>query len=230
MRFLLKLSGELFGSLREGDFNRIENVCFEITQAQREQSDLEISIVLGGGNLWRGRDKRIEDELISNNIGSSATIINALLLSSIMNKHEIKNKLVSAIPFDIMDQYRPDNARALMSNGYIVIIACGLGIPFFTSDTAAAVRGKELEVDRILKATNVDGVFPDDILNANAEILPHTTFSDLLSKSSTIIDLTAAAFCKTHSMEMNVYNGFVDGNTYRVLRGHNIGTLITNLY
>ncbi len=228
MRYLLKLSGELFGSIREGDFARVEHICCEIKDAQREQCDLEISIVLGGGNLWRGRDRRIEDELISNYIGSSTTIINALILSSIMNKLNIKNRLMSATAFEIMDQYRPDNALTLMRNGYIVIIACGLGIPFFTSDTAAAVRGKELDVDRILKATNVEGVFPNDIVDVYTGILPYTTFSDLLSKSSTVIDLTAAAFCKVHSMEMNVYNGFVDGNTYRVLCGQQIGTLITN--
>lgn len=229
-RVLLKLSGESLGG-PEGrglDNSSLKAYAEEIAAAARE--GLQIAIVNGGGNIFRGIQGvgRGFDRVDGDKMGMLATTINSLALSMFIKSEGVDAKVFTATPMEpIAKYYMRDDAVAFMEKGGVALISGGTGNPFFTTDSGAALRALEVGADALLKGTRVDGVYTDDPeKNPDAVKYDELTFDEALEKHLKVMDQTAFALCREGDMPIIVFDMNCKGNLTRLLRGEKVGTLV----
>ncbi|MBR3968772.1 MAG: UMP kinase [Clostridia bacterium] len=227
-RVLLKLSGEvLAGEKGTGiDFDKVTEVCESI----KECVDLgvEIAIVVGGGNFWRGRSSGKMDRTRADHMGMLATTINSLALCDALEQLGVTSRVQTAIEMrQIAEPYIRNKATRHLEKGRVVIFGCGTGNPFFSTDTAAALRGVEIGADVIFKATNVDGVYDSDPkTNPDAKKYDILTHHDVLAQELHVMDSTAASLCMDNNVDILVFNLNNPHNIVDAVCGKSIGTLV----
>jgi uridylate kinase len=232
-RALLKLSGEaLAGENGSGvDPNVVQFIAREIEAMQ--QLGAEVAVVIGGGNFWRG-DPAIAagmDAPQAHYAGMLATIINALALQDALEQHGLQTRAMTAIHMDqVAEPYIRRRAVRHLEKGRVVILAAGTGNPFFTTDTAAALRAAELSADVIMMAKNrVDGVYSaDPRRDPTATKFDRITYLDALNRGLQVMDSTALTFCMDNHLPIVVFDLFKPGNAARIISGDHVGTLVTN--
>ena len=227
-RILLKLSGEaLAGDKKVGIDDEVVN---KITGKIKEVTDLgvEVAIVVGGGNFWRGRSSEKMDRVTADHMGMLATLMNSLALSDALEQHGAVTRVLSAVDVRQMaEPYIRKRAVRHLEKGRIVIFACGTGNPYFSTDTGAALRATEIGADIFLKATMVDGVYDKDPNKyPDAVRYEKVTHDEVLSSNLKVMDATAAALCRDNHTKIYVFSMEDPENIVRVVKGENIGTLV----
>lgn len=229
-RILLKLSGEaLMGNQQYGiDATRLNEYATEIKTVVDQ--NVQISIVIGGGNIFRGLKGSVQgfDRVQGDYMGMLATVINSMALQSALNNLGISTKLLSGIAIDtIAESMSRERAIQSLNEGKVVIIAAGTGNPYFTTDTAGALRAIETLSDVILKGTRVDGIYTaDPEKDPNSVKYDTITFDEAYEKGLNIMDLTAFTLCKENAMPLIVFDMNKAGNLLKVVKGEKIGTLV----
>ena len=229
-RILLKLSGEILAG--EGGHGIDEKVIGGIAQEIRELRDLgvEVGIVLGGGNIFRGlaASARGMDRVGADFMGMLATVINSLALQHSLEKREVDTRVLSAIEMArVCEPYIRRRAIRHLQKGRVVILAAGTGNPYFTTDTAAALRAIEIGAEVILKATKVDGVYSTDpVLDPTATFFPRISYLDILNRGLKVMDSTAISLCMDNRLPLVVFNVSKKGNLLRVVTGELVGTTV----
>lgn len=229
-RILLKLSGEvLAGEKGTGiDFDKVTEVCESIKECV--DMGVEVAIVVGGGNFWRGRSSGKMDRTRADHMGMLATTINSLALCDALEQLGVTARVQTAIEMrQIAEPYIRSKAIRHLEKGRVVIFGCGTGNPFFSTDTAAALRGAEIGVDVIFKATNVDGVYDKDPNRFDDAIKYDViTHQDILSKGLAVMDSTAASLCRDNKIPLLVFNLQQPENMIKALKGETVGTLVVD--
>lgn len=231
-RLLLKLSGEALGGESGQGIDPVVlgHFCRQIKQAVT--AGIELGVVLGGGNLFRGAElsQAGMDRVVGDRMGMLATIMNALALGDFLTSEGIANQVYAATGIQgVAPAYERDQALEKMKRGQVVVLSGGTGNPFFTTDTAACLRGIELKVDAVLKATNVDGVYSaDPKVDPQAQRYSTISFDDVLDKQLGVMDLTAMVLCRDHQMPVVVFDVSADGALVAISQGADIGTRILN--
>ena len=231
-RILLKLSGEaLLGNKDFGiDPNRLSDYAKEIKAIVNE--NVQVAIVIGGGNIYRGLQGSAEgmDRVQGDYMGMLATVINSMALQAEIEKNGIQTELLSGIAIEpICKAMSGRKAIENLEKGKVVIIGGGTGNPFFTTDTAAALRAIEIQADAILKGTRVDGIYSaDPEKDPNAIKFGSITFDEAFEKELKIMDLSAFALCKENDLPIVVFNMNKKGNLIKVVAGETVGTLVMN--
>lgn len=228
-RVILKLSGE---ALAGEDVHGINAVTLgEICRAVKDSVDcgVQIGIVVGGGNFWRGRTSDNMDQTRADHIGMLATAMNALAVSSALDKLGVATRVQTAIEMTrIAEPYIRARAIRHFEKGRVLIFGCGTGNPYFTTDSAAALRAAEIGADIILKATVVDGVYDSDPnKNPDAKKYDTITLSEVIEKDLKVMDGAAAAICRDNKIPILVFSIRDPQNLVRVINGEKIGTLVT---
>ena len=229
-RILLKLSGEALMGEDSYGINRptIERIVSEI--AEVAGLGVEIAIVIGGGNIFRGVAPAAAgmDRATADYMGMLATVMNALALQDAMHRVKLVGRVQSALNIEqVVEPYIRGKAMRYLEEGKIVIFAGGTGNPFFTTDTAAGLRGMEMNVNLVLKATKVDGVYTDDPkTHADAMRYKSITFDEAIIKNLKVMDATALTLCRDQKLSINVFNIFKPGAFKRVVTGEDEGTLV----
>ena len=231
-RLLLKLSGEALGGESGQGIDPVVlgHFCRQIKQAAT--AGIELGVVLGGGNLFRGAElsQAGMDRVVGDRMGMLATIMNALALGDFLTSEGIANQVYAATGIQgVAPAYERDQALEKMKQGQVVVLSGGTGNPLFTTDTAACLRGIELKVDAVLKATNVDGVYSaDPKVDPQAQRYSTISFDDVLAKQLGVMDLTAMVLCRDHQMPVVVFDVSADGALVAISQGADIGTRILN--
>jgi len=229
-RILLKLSGEaLIGEKKYGiDPKRLGDYAQEIKNIF--DKGVQIAIVIGGGNIYRGIESEGAgfDRVQGDHMGMLATIINGMALQSALASLSIDTRLQTAIKMEqVAEPYIRRRAMRHLEKNRVVIFGGGTGNPYFTTDTAAALRAIEIEADIILKGTRVDGIFSEDPeKNSSALKYDTITFDEVYKMKLNVMDLTAFTLCKENNLPINVFNMNIKGNLTKVCNGENIGTLV----
>ncbi len=227
-RILLKLSGEvLAGEQGHGfDFDVINSVCDWVKKCA--DTGVQIGLVVGGGNFWRGRSSGSMDRTRADHIGMLATVMNSLALADTLEQKGVPTRVMTAIDMRrIAEPFVRDEAVRHLEEGKVVIFGCGTGSPFFSTDTTAALRAAEIGADVILKATNVDGVYDKDPNKyANAVKYDTLSHSEVLNKDLAVMDSTAASLCRDNNIPILVFNLEDPENILRAVSGENVGTLV----
>lgn len=227
-RILLKLSGEvLAGEQKTGiDFSTVEVVCKRIKKCV--ELGVEVGIVIGGGNFWRGRSSGNMDRTRADSMGMLSTVINCLALCDTLEQMGVKSTVMTAVDMNkIAEPFTSRGAKAHLENGEVVIFGAGTGSPFFSTDTGAALRAAEIGADVIFKATNVDGVYDSDPrTNPNAKKYDTLTHSEVLAKDLHVMDASAASLCRDNNINILVFNLNDPDNIVRAVMGEKIGTLV----
>ena len=228
-RILLKVSGEsLAGDKKVGiDFDRVLEICQEIKDV-KENTEVEIAIVVGGGNFWRGRCNLQMDRCTADHIGMLATTMNALALSDAFRQLGVESRVQTGIEMrQIAEFYIRKRADRHLDKNRIVIFGCGTGNPFFSTDTAAALRAAEINADVVIKATNVDGIYTaDPKKDKNAKKIDTLDYLEVLNKKLNVMDSTATTLCMDNNIPIIVYDMNKHGNLLKVVNGEKIGTLV----
>lgn len=227
-RILLKLSGEvLAGSQGHGiDFDTVQDICKWVNACAK--LGVQIGLVVGGGNFWRGRSSGDMDRTRADHIGMLATAMNSLALADALEQYGLEVRVQTAIEMrQVAEPYIRNRAIRHLEKGRVVIFGCGTGNPFFSTDTAAALRAAEIDADIIFKATNVDGVYDKDP-NKYADAVKYDTLShtEVLSKGLAVMDATAASLCRDNGIPILVFNLSDPENIVRAAKGENIGTIV----
>jgi len=227
-RVLIKLSGEaLAGDAKQGIcYETVRDICKSIGQCV--ELGVEIGIVVGGGNFWRGRSWGSMDRARADHIGMLATTMNALVLADAFESLGITVRVQTAVAMSqFAEPYIRQKAIRHMDKGRVVIFGCGTGNPFFSTDTAAALRAVEIDADIIFKASVVDGVYDSDPdKNPDAIKYGHISFSKILGDNLKVMDSTAASMCKDNGMPVLVFALSDPGNIVRAVKGEDIGTIV----
>ena len=229
MRVLLKLSGEsLAGSDSKGiNFDKVLEICSEIKEVV-EKTKIELGIVVGGGNFWRGRSNQHMDRCTSDHIGMLATTMNALALNDAFKQLGQDSRVQTGIEMrQISEFYIKNRADRHMQKGRIVIFGCGTGSPFFSTDTAASLRAAEINADILIKATNVDGIYTSDPKkDKDAKKIDELTYIDVLNKKLKVMDSTAITLCMENEIPIIVYDLNKKGDLLKIIQGKKIGTIV----
>ena len=229
-RILLKLSGEeLMGEEGFGiDPKVLDRMALEI--GQLVGIGVQVGLVIGGGNLFRGAALNAAgmDRVTGDHMGMLATVMNALAMRDALERTNISSHVMSSIPMSgVVEHYDRRRAIRYIKDGDVVIFAAGTGNPFFTTDSAACLRGIEIDADVVLKATKVDGVYSaDPMLDPGAELYDHLTYDQVLDKKLGVMDLTAICLCREHNMPLRVFRMAKPGALLNLVVGGAEGTLI----
>jgi uridylate kinase len=229
-RYLLKLSGEALAG--EADFGIDPDVMRRIGReiVATQERGVEFGVVLGGGNLFRGAAlaKAGLDRVTGDHMGMLATIMNALAFRDVLRSLGARASVLSAIPMaGMVEGYSQPRALDLMQSGHVVIFAAGTGNPFFTTDSAACLRGIEISADVVLKATKVDGVYTSDPhADATARRFDHLGYDEVIARDLKVMDMTAICLCRDHKMPIVVFDMNAPGALQRLAAGDRVGTLI----
>lgn len=227
-RILLKLSGEALGGAEGRGVNAdtLGKICDQIKNVV--ELGVEVAIVVGGGNFWRGKYGHQMERTTSDYMGMLATTMNGLALQDSLEARGLTTRLQTAIEMrQIAEPYIRRRATNHLSKGRVVIFACGTGNPFFTTDTAAALRSAEIEADVILLAKTIDAVYSDDPkINPNAERYDEITYLDILNKDLKVMDSTATSLCKDNQIPLIVFGIDEPENMVRIVKGEKIGTIV----
>ncbi|MDD3429918.1 MAG: UMP kinase [Oscillospiraceae bacterium] len=228
-RILLKLSGEaLAGEKHFGlDYDTIVNICKGIKNAV--ELGAEIAIVVGGGNFWRGRSSGEMERTRADQIGMLATVMNSLAVADALEQMGVEVRVQTALTMQqVAEPYIRNRATRHLQKGRVVILACGTGNPFFSTDTASALRAAEINADIIFKATMVDGVYNKDPKKFDDAVKYDTlTFTTVLNDKLAVMDSTAATLCRDNNLPIYVFDISEPENIVKALTGENIGTLVT---
>ncbi|MFP3014340.1 MAG: UMP kinase [Arsenophonus sp.] len=230
-RILLKLSGEsLQGSESFGiDASFLDRITQEIKELI--QLEIQVGVVIGGGNLFRGAwlSDAGMNRVVGDHIGMLATVMNGLAMRDALHRAYIDARLMSSIPLNgVCDNYSWIEAINLLNNGIVVIFSAGTGNPFFTTDSAACLRGIEIKADIVLKATKVDGVYSSDpSKSSNAFLYNKLTYCDVLDRELKVMDLAAFTLARDHNLPIRIFNINKPGVLRRIVMGQNEGTLIS---
>ena len=229
-RVLLKISGEaLMGKQTYGiDTDMVLRVAEEIKGVSEQ--GIEVCLVIGGGNIFRGVSGAAAgmERATGDYMGMLATVMNALAMQSALEQKDVPVRVMSALPISaVCEPYIRRRAMRHMEKGRIVIFAAGTGNPFFTTDTAAALRASEMNCDALLKGTRVDGVYSEDPeKNPHAILYSQLDYNTVLEKGLRVMDSTAISHCMEHDMPLMVFNFKKEGNIQRAVKGEAVGTLI----
>jgi uridylate kinase len=227
-RLLLKVSGEvLAGDAGHGfDFNVINDVCLNIKKVT--DKGVQVGIVVGGGNFWRGRQGKNMNRTRADHMGMLATVINSLALQDELESVGVKSKVLSGIEMrTVAEQFTARDADKYLSEGQVVIFGGGIGAPFFTTDTAAALRASEIEADALLLAKNVGYIYSaDPKKDPTATPYDEITFSEMINKKLTVIDYTATTFCMDKGIPVLLFGMDDPYNIIKAIKGEHIGTII----
>jgi uridylate kinase len=231
-RILVKLSGEaLLGGADYGiDPAVLKRIASDVGQVQG--LGVQIAIVIGGGNLFRGAGlaRSGMDRVTADQMGMLATVMNALALQDALEQAGMQARVMSAIRInEVCEDFIRRRAVRHLEKGRAVIFAAGTGNPFFTTDTAASLRAIEIEAQLLLKATKVNGIYSDDpVKNPAARHYPRLTYDRVLDERLNVMDATAIVMCRDYRMPLRVFNLGTPGDLLRIVRGEDIGTLVTN--
>ncbi|VAW93365.1 Uridine monophosphate kinase [hydrothermal vent metagenome] len=229
-RILLKLSGEaLMGT---GEFGIesfvIKKIATEVSQLVK--SGVQVALVIGGGNIFRGVSLATGgmDRASADHMGMLATVINALALQDGLEQEGLDVRVMSALPIhQVCEDYIRRKAIRHLEKSRVVIFAAGTGNPFFTTDTAASLRGIEIHADIVLKGTNVDGVYSaDPKLDKTAELFGELTYDQVITDKLAVMDTTAIVLCRDNNLPIRVFNMNADGILLRIIAGENLGTVV----
>ncbi len=229
-RILLKLSGEaLMGEAEFGiDPTVIDRTSVEIKQLV--DADIEVALVIGGGNIFRGVSLAASgmERTTGDYMGMLATVINALSMQDALERHGMEVRVLSALPIkEVSEPYIQRRAVRHLEKGRVVIFAAGTGSPFFTTDSAASLRGIEIGAELVLKATKVDGVYSaDPMKDKDAVRYSELSYDEVLAKNLAVMDATAIALCRDQSMPVRVFNMNKPGALMRIMAGEDEGTLV----
>ncbi len=227
-RVLLKLSGEaLAGKQKQGiDFDTVNAICEPIKACA--DLGVQMGIVVGGGNFWRGRSSGEMDRTRADHMGMLATVINALGVADTLERLGVDVRVQTAISMQqLAEPYIRNKAVRHLEKGRVVIFGCGTGSPFFSTDTAASLRAAEINADVILKATMVDGVYDKDPKNnRDAKRYDSLSYSDVLSRDLAVMDSTAASMCKDNRIPLLVFSIENPQNIFDAIMGQPIGTTV----
>lgn len=227
-KVLLKLSGEaLAGEKKTGiDPNVVSNICEAIKKLHEKQ--VKVSIVVGGGNFWRGRDGYTMERTTSDYMGMLATTINALALQEALEAKGVQTRVQTAIEMKaIAEPYIKRKAIRHLEKDRVVIFGAGTGNPFFTTDTAAALRAAEIGAEVILLAKTIDGVYSaDPKIDKNAKKYDKISYLDILNKDLKVMDSTATSLCKDNNIPLVVFGIDEPENMIKIIDGENIGTIV----
>ena len=229
-RILLKLSGEILAG--EGGHGIDEKVLDRLAEEVRDVHALgvHVGLVLGGGNIFRGlaASGRGMDRVAADHMGMLATVINSLALQHFLEHHGVQTRVMSAVEMDrVCERYIRRRAMRHLEKGRVVILAAGTGNPYFTTDTAAALRAVEIGADVILKATRVDGIYSGDPLkDPSATFFPEISYLDILNRGLKVMDSTAISLCMDNRLPLVIFNVGVRGNLMRVVQGEAVGTCV----
>lgn len=227
-RILIKLSGEaLAGGKSSGlDFDVITNICKSIKKAA--DTGVQIGIVVGGGNFWRGRSSGNMDRTTADHIGMLATTMNALAVSDTLKSLGVDVRVQTAISMvEVAEPFIRNRAIRHMEKGRVVIFGCGTGSPFFSTDTAAALRAAEIDSEILFKATMVDGVYDKDPHKFDDAVKYDTlTFDEVLSKQLGVMDASAASMCRENNIPVLVFDLSRPDNIVDAVMGQKIGTVV----
>jgi len=230
-RIVLKLSGEVLAGPRGFglDADKIAEITGEI--ADVHALGVEIGIVVGGGNIFRGvaDQAREMDRVSADNMGMLSTVINAIAMQDALEKRGVQCRVMSAVFMNqVAEPYIRRRAQRHLEKGRVVIFAAGIGNPFFSSDTAASLRAMEIKADVLLKATKVEGIYDaDPELVKDAVKYDHVTYMEILQKGLKVMDLTAVSLCQDNNMPMIIFSMNEPGNIRRVVMGEKVGSLVT---
>jgi len=230
-RILLKLSGEALLGTQEHGIDA--EMCASLAEQVREVRALgiQIAMVVGGGNIFRGQveSKRFGlDRSVADYMGMLATVLNGLALQNALEQINVPTRVMTALPIQaVAEPYIRRRALRHLEKERIVIFVAGTGNPYFTTDTAAALRAKEIDADVILKATKVDGIYSaDPVKNKNAKRYKDVSYIDVLKKDLRVMDSTAISLCRDNDLPIVVFNLLQKGNIKRVVLGEKIGTTV----
>lgn len=227
-RVLLKISGEALAGSDKFGIN--EEMTRKVAREIKQIHDLgvQVAIVVGGGNFWRGRTSKDMDRATADYMGMLATVMNSLAVQESLLAIGVPARVQTSIEMrEIAEPYARRRALAHLENGDVVIFGGGTGSPFFSTDTAAALRAAEIDADVILLAKNVDAVYDSDpATNPNAVKFDELTFMDVIEKDLKVMDLTAATLCKDNNIAIHVFAIAEEGNVQKAISGEKIGTII----
>ena len=229
-RILIKLSGEsLAGDKKTGiDFDKVLEICSEIKEIAAK--GVEVAIVVGGGNFWRGRSNQQMDRCTSDYIGMLGTTMNALAIGDAFNQLNQDVRVQTGVEMrQIAEYYIKDRAIKHLTKNRVVVFGCGTGSPFFSTDTAAALRAAEIGAEAVLKATNVDGIYTKDPKkHDDAEKIDRITYLEVLNKKLNVMDTTATSLCMDNNIPIIVFDINEKGNLKKLIDGKEIGTIVEN--
>jgi uridylate kinase len=229
-RVLLKLSGESLAG--DSALSIDTKVLDQMTSDLQEIVDLgvQVGIVIGGGNIFRGLSQKAKDmnRVAADHMGMLATVINAVALGDAVKRRGMDVSVLTAIEMNkVAEPFTQRRAIEDLSTGKVVIFAAGTGNPFFTTDTAAALRGVEIEADVLLKGTRVDGIYSADPEKvSDATFLPKISYDEVLSKNLRVMDQTAFALCRENQLAVHVFDMEIQGNLLKVMQGAAIGSVV----
>lgn len=230
-RILLKLSGEALAAEKGFgvDNNRVHEIAAEIADVHK--LGIEIGIVVGGGNFFRGvaEQARDMDRISADHMGMLATMINSLALQDALEKQNVFTRVMSAIEMNqIAEPFIRRRAIRHLEKGRVVIFGAGTGNPYFSTDTAASLRAMEIKADVIMKATKVEGIYDADPMKVKDAIkFEQITFTDVLHKRLNVMDATAISLCRENNLPIVIFNLNTRGNIARVVQGEKVGSLVT---
>ena len=228
-RILVKLSGEAIGQDdgRGIESSKLERVADQLVDLNKD--GVEVAVVIGAGNFWRGKANPYMDRATSDYIGMLATTMNALALGDAFKQIGQDVRVQTGIEMrQVAEFYIKDRAIRHLEKGRITIFGCGTGSPFFSTDTAAALRAAEIKADALIKATNVDGIYNKDPKQfEDAEFISHTTYLDVLNKKLKVMDSTAISLCMEEEIPILVFNIHQPGNLRKLLLGEEIGSVVS---
>ena len=227
-RIILKLSGEaLSGDNRMGiDEDTISNIAEKVKMLK--EMGVQIAVVIGGGNFWRGRSSKTMDRTTADHMGMLATVINSLAFQDALEKIGVETRVQTAIEMrQIAEPYIRRRAVRHLEKGRVVIFAAGTGNPYFSTDTTAALRAAEIEADVILLAKKVDGVYDSDpVLNKDARKYDKLSYIDVIKEGLGVMDSTAASLCMDNRIPIIVFDLKSPNNILKIMQGHLVGTII----
>ena len=229
-KILLKLSGEAL--MGEQEFGISSDVITSYAKQIKEIVDLgvEVSIVIGGGNIFRGISGAAQgvDRVTADHMGMLATVINSLALQNSIEKLGVPTRVQTAIEMPkVAEPFIKRRAQRHLEKGRVVIFGAGTGNPYFTTDTAAALRAIEMETDVVIKATKVDGIYDKDpVKYPDAKKYETVTYNEVLAKDLKVMDATAISLCRENKLPIIVFNSLVEGNLKKVVMGEHIGTTV----
>ncbi|QCU90193.1 UMP kinase [Thiomicrorhabdus sediminis] len=229
-RILLKFSGEAL--MGPNDFGLDADTLNSVVSQVKALRDLgvEVGIVVGGGNIFRGA--QIQNSGIQrttgDHMGMMATVINALALRDVIESHGMKSQVLSAMSIEgVSTGFNANVVKKQLASGEVLVFAAGTGSPFFTTDTAAALRGIEIGADIVLKATKVDGIYTaDPVKDSSATRYQSLSYDEVIQKNLQVMDMTAFVLCRDHKMPIRVFDMFKDNAVIRIVKGEDEGTLV----
>ncbi len=229
-RVVLKLSGESIGD-KANNIGISKNSLYELAEEIKsavEKTKTQLNIVIGAGNILRGKDLKFIERTTADYMGMLATVINALALQYVLESVGLNTRVMSAIEMPrIAEPYIRRRAIRHLEKGRIVIFAAGTGNPYFTTDTTAALRAIEINADVLLKATQVDGVYSDDPKkNPKAKKFKKISFLEAINRNLKIMDMTAFTLCMENNLPIKVFNLYKKGNLLKALQGRDVGTTV----